>query len=306
MASMGLITALPNHPAIHMNRVSPPRGEFATGSQGWRDDSGLVPGVGKYLMNAPTTILVIDDDPFARSALASHFSADPRFLVLATGRDGLEAIELAQEHSPDVIIMDIQMPRLDGVAATARIRKLQPQIRVLLLTVLHDDKEAREGIASGASGYLLKDASREVILEAVLVVHHKTAILPESLLGLIGSATRHAPEAAALNDELTPPRARCPNVALRRGIEQGDRRPPVHVRIDGQDPRLKDHDQAGGDLPHQGRGPRLSVRLRGRLISHKRGSNRLPHPTSPSHIGRPSDERHRISASTRATHTPAT
>ncbi len=155
-------------------------------------------------MNAPTTILVIDDDPFARSALASHFSADPRFLVLATGRDGLEAIELAQEHSPDVIIMDIQMPRLDGVAATARIRKLQPQIRVLLLTVLHDDKEAREGIASGASGYLLKDVSPEVILEAVLVVHHKTAILPESLLGLVGSATRHAPEAAALHDELTP------------------------------------------------------------------------------------------------------
>ncbi len=63
-------------------------------------------------MNTPITILVIDDDPFARSALTEYFSIDRRFVVLATGRDGLETIELAQEHNPDVIIMDIQMPRL--------------------------------------------------------------------------------------------------------------------------------------------------------------------------------------------------
>ena len=154
-------------------------------------------------MSAPITILVIDDDPLARSALTSHFDADPRFLVLTTGRDGLEAIEISRRHCPDVIIMDTQMPKLDGMAATARIRKAHPQIRVLLLTVLHDEKEAREGIESGASGYLPKDASPEVILEAALAVHHGAAILPENLLGPV-SATRHASETAALQDKLTP------------------------------------------------------------------------------------------------------
>ena len=78
-------------------------------------------------MSTPITVLVIDDDPLVCSALSSYLSADHGFLVLATGRDGLEAVTLAQKHDPDVAIIDIQMPRLDGIAATAKIRKKHPR-----------------------------------------------------------------------------------------------------------------------------------------------------------------------------------
>ncbi|MDO4646389.1 MAG: response regulator transcription factor [Propionibacteriaceae bacterium] len=154
-------------------------------------------------MSTPITVLVIDDDPLVCSALSSYLSADHGFLVLATGRDGLEAVTLAQKHDPDVAIIDIQMPRLDGIAATAKIRKKHPRTRVLLLTVLLEEAKVHEGIENGASGYLLKGSAPEAIRDAVQAVHHGAAVLSENLLGMISSNARHAPEEAHLYDELT-------------------------------------------------------------------------------------------------------
>jgi DNA-binding response regulator vraR len=154
-------------------------------------------------MSTPITVLVIDDDPLVCSALSSYLSADHGFLVLATGRDGLEAVTLAQKHDPDVVIIDIQMPRLDGIAATAKIRKKHPRTRVLLLTVLLEEAKVHEGIENGASGYLLKGSAPEAIRDAVRAVHHGAAVLSENLLGMISSNARHAPEEAQLYDELT-------------------------------------------------------------------------------------------------------
>lgn len=154
-------------------------------------------------MSTPITVLVIDDDPLVCSALSSYLSADHGFLVLATGRDGLEAVTLAQKHDPDVVIIDIQMPRLDGIAATAKIRKKHSRTRVLLLTVLLEEAKVHEGIENGASGYLLKGSAPEAIRDAVRAVHHGAAVLSENLLGMISSNARHAPEEAQLYDELT-------------------------------------------------------------------------------------------------------
>ena len=90
------------------------------------------------------------------------------------------------------------MPRLDGIAATAKIRKKHPRTRVLLLTVLLEEAKVHEGIENGASGYLLKGSAPEAIRDAVQAVHHGAAVLSENLLGMISSNARHAPEEAHL------------------------------------------------------------------------------------------------------------
>ncbi|MBA3389814.1 MAG: response regulator transcription factor [Actinomycetota bacterium] len=118
-------------------------------------------------MTRPIRILIADDHPVVRSGLESMLAKQPDFEVVGEAEDGMEAVRLAKELSPDVILMDLRMPEMDGAAATGKISKDHPETRVLVLTTYDTDADILRAVEAGATGYLLKDAPREELYEAV-------------------------------------------------------------------------------------------------------------------------------------------
>ena len=126
-----------------------------------------------------TKILVVDDHSLMRDGLCRVLSLEPSFDIIDQVSDGLEAIESVQKVQPDVILMDINMPKLNGIDATKEIHKLYPEIKVIALTVCEQDDQVFEFIRAGASGYILKDAQAEVLIEAVKTIcNGKSYIYP--------------------------------------------------------------------------------------------------------------------------------
>src|SRR4051794_8439991 len=112
-------------------------------------------------------VLLADDQRLFREGLRTLLSLQPGIEVVAEASDGEAAVQLALNHTPEVVLMDVQMPLLDGVAATRQLRQLAPAVRVILLTTYDDDAYVFEGLRAGAVGYLLKDASVAKLVEAI-------------------------------------------------------------------------------------------------------------------------------------------
>lgn len=131
-------------------------------------------------MNAIRTLLV-DDGPMFREALHSLLASKQGIEVVGEASNGAEAIQQAAALHPDVILMDVRMPNVDGVEATRRIHAEHPECRVLLLTTFDDDEYVFEGLAAGASGYLLKDADSADLLRAIHAVAEGESFLQPSI-----------------------------------------------------------------------------------------------------------------------------
>jgi DNA-binding NarL/FixJ family response regulator len=116
-------------------------------------------------------VLVVDDHAVVRTGLQQLLSAAPGLEVVGLAADGAEAVLLAAELRPDVILMDLSMPVLDGTAATAQILAADPDARVVVLTSLSDDRHIAEALSAGAIGYLLKHASPDELFGAVHAAH---------------------------------------------------------------------------------------------------------------------------------------
>ena len=112
-----------------------------------------------------TTILIVDDSAAVRDGLRSILQANPDIEVLGEAADGLAAMTRVEELQPDIVLMDAQMPQMDGIEATRRIKAQWPDIKILFLTVRTEFIEA--AVAAGADAYLLKDSGREELLQAV-------------------------------------------------------------------------------------------------------------------------------------------
>jgi DNA-binding NarL/FixJ family response regulator len=126
-----------------------------------------------------TTVLIADDQPLMRTALRMSLAAEPDFEVVGEAADGLQAIELAARLRPDVIVMDIRMPKLDGVAATRQLTEstgVAPP-KILIITTFALDEYVVEALRAGASGFLLKDATSDELVHAVRVVAAGDALL---------------------------------------------------------------------------------------------------------------------------------
>ncbi|MFB7614343.1 response regulator [Kitasatospora sp. NPDC056181] len=114
--------------------------------------------------------MVVDDDALVRLGLVDLLSQDPALTVVAEAADGLQAVELARRQRIDVALMDIRMPRLDGIAATRRLRELPDAPRVIALTTFDLDEYVYQALAAGADGFLLKDTPPAEIARAVHIV----------------------------------------------------------------------------------------------------------------------------------------
>ena len=112
-------------------------------------------------------ILLVDDQPLFREGLATLLSLQAQVTVVGEAAHGQQAVELALQLRPDVVLMDVRMPVLDGVAATRQLRQACPACRVILLTTFDDDEYVFEGLRAGAAGYLLKDVSLPKLMEAI-------------------------------------------------------------------------------------------------------------------------------------------
>jgi DNA-binding NarL/FixJ family response regulator len=113
------------------------------------------------------SVLLADDHPVVRSGLAALLEVEPDLQIVGEAGDGEEAVSLAKVLQPDVVLMDLRMPRVDGAAATARIVADVPGTRVLVLTTYDTDADIVRAVEAGATGYLLKDTPRRELADAV-------------------------------------------------------------------------------------------------------------------------------------------
>ena len=132
-----------------------------------------------------TRIIVVDDDPIVREVLTTALGSNPDIEVVASVTNGAEAVDVVHARTVDVVLMDVQMPVLDGVAATSRILALGGGTRVLLLTTFDDDSFLDGGLAAGASGFLLKTTPPERIAEAIRTVNSGGKVLSPGPAGRV-------------------------------------------------------------------------------------------------------------------------
>jgi DNA-binding NarL/FixJ family response regulator/signal transduction histidine kinase len=142
------------------------------------------------------TLVVVDDQATVRDALAVMLSLAEDVTVVATATNGAEAVQAAEQHHPDVLLMDLNMPVMNGVEATGRIHLTEPDTTILVLTTFDDDQSILAALHAGASGYLTKEADRNTILHAVrTAAQGQTVLAPEVQRRLLALASRPAPTA---------------------------------------------------------------------------------------------------------------
>ena len=147
-------------------------------------------------MSAPIRLLIVDDHPVVRDGLKGMLSGQPGFEIAGEAADGLQGVQLATHLKPDVVLMDLRMPNLDGAAATQRIRSTLPGVRVLVLTTYDSDAEILKAIEAGATGYILKDAPREELFRAIRATAQGQSYLSPAVATRLMSQLRAAPQDA--------------------------------------------------------------------------------------------------------------
>jgi two-component system, NarL family, response regulator NreC len=133
-------------------------------------------------------VLLADDHHLFRNGLRRILEGQPGFEIVAEASTGLEAIEMAKAHKPDVAVMDIAMKELNGIEATAQILRHSPEIAVLILSMYSDERYVIRAVKSGARGYLLKDTLEEGLIEAIQSVHAGQAYFSPSVAKLLQEA----------------------------------------------------------------------------------------------------------------------
>jgi DNA-binding NarL/FixJ family response regulator len=125
----------------------------------------------------PIKVMIVDDHPVVRDGISAMLAREADVKVVGDARNGLEAIERARQLQPDVILMDLRMPEMDGATAMKRIRAENASVKFLVLTTYDSDEHIFQAIEAGAKGYLLKDSSRDDLFHAVRAVHRGESLI---------------------------------------------------------------------------------------------------------------------------------
>jgi len=128
-------------------------------------------------------VLLADDFPLLREGIAAALSADPAITVVAQADNGVQALALAEEHRPDVMLLDLHMPEMGGMMVLERLRELLPDTRVLVLTASEKAETLLAAVSAGAAGYITKRASRRELCDAVITVHGGGSVIAPHLAG---------------------------------------------------------------------------------------------------------------------------
>ena len=180
-----------------------------------------------------TTVVLADDQRVIREGLATLLGLLPDIEVLGTASDGEEAITLVERLRPDVVLMDLRMPRCDGVAATRRLREQGSTTHVVVLTTYADDRSVVEALRAGARGFLTKDAGAEEIQRAIAAVVRGDAAIDPAVQHHLVDAVAGAPE---LPDGLTPREAEVLTL-IAQGLSNGE----IAARLFVSEATVKSH-----------------------------------------------------------------
>ena len=194
------------------------------------------------MSDSPIRVLIVDDQALARTGLRMVLEVEPDLVVVGEATDGEEAVAMAASTAPDVILMDVRMPKMDGLEATRRIvRKGEPGPQVLVLTTFDLDEYVYEALLAGASGFVLKDIPPEQLVEAIHVVASGDALLaPTITRRLIEEFVRRPPEVARPRprelDQLTPREAE-----IMRYVAKGLSNAEIAAQAYVSEPTVKTH-----------------------------------------------------------------
>lgn len=139
-------------------------------------------------------VLVCDDQEIVCQGLTTILNNDPALSVIATANDGGEALDLIEKDQPDLVLMDLKMPGMNGIQATQRIRQRFPQVQVLVLTTYDDDEWLFDAIRNGAAGYLLKDTPSAELIKAIKGTIAGETYVDPNLAGKLFANVRHTPQ----------------------------------------------------------------------------------------------------------------
>ena len=154
-------------------------------------------------MAEPIRVAIVDDHPVVRQGLKSFLQTQENIVVVAEAGDGDEAQRVVQEFAPDVVLMDLVMPKVDGIAAIRGIRAVSPSIKVIVLTSFADDDKVFAAVEAGAAGYLLKDVDHAALVEAIRTVHSGGALLHPTVAGTLMQEVARGRRSQSSPDHLT-------------------------------------------------------------------------------------------------------
>ena len=209
-------------------------------------------------------VLLVDDHAVVREGLRTFLELQDGIEVVGEAADGEAAVREAERLRPDVILMDLVMPRLDGVGAMRELRRRVPESRVIVLTSFADDERLLGAIRAGAAGYLLKNAEPQEVVRAVRAASAGQTLLDPAVAARVVESIADRDQVAGA-ESLTPREREVLGADRARALKQADRARARDRREDGQDPRRPRAGEARGHRPHPGGGDRRPHRPRGRL-----------------------------------------
>ncbi len=150
---------------------------------------------------AKIRVLIADDHPMIRDGIKANLKPQRDITVVAEANDGVEAIALIKKHLPDVVLLDLRMPRMDGLAVIAEVNASKLPIKVIIMTTFETEAEVCRSIKAGARGYLLKDSTQEEILDAIRRVNDGETYLPSRIVQKVAEGMRN-PEISPREQEV--------------------------------------------------------------------------------------------------------
>lgn len=184
-------------------------------------------------MSGPLRILIADDHLIVREGLRMILETADDFELVGEAADGAEALRLCAELHPDVVLMDLRMPNMDGLTAIERLSREQPEVAVVILTTFNEDDLMRRGLKAGARGYLLKDTDRRTLFDSIRAAGRgETLLKPEVLARLLATPAPTASGGVDLTER---------ELEVLRAVAQGERSKEIAFRLGITERTVKAH-----------------------------------------------------------------